>query len=144
MEREPVATFKVHEHLRSKLCDLYESDAIFDKFQCCLARDGSRLATGSYGNQFRTFDSHSGGTDTLEVTKNPQRLRRLRQQGMAAEGGADGKKAAAAAAAAAAGAGAGVGPGSADFPTKTLHMAWHPREDVLACAASNSLYIFNA
>jgi serine/threonine-protein phosphatase 2A regulatory subunit B len=62
---------------------------------------------------------------------------------MAAEGGADGKKAAAAAAAAA-GAGAGVGPGSADFPTKTLHMAWHPREDVLACAASNSLYIFNA
>ena len=48
MEREPVATFKVHEHLRSKLCDLYESDAIFDKFQCCLSRDGSRLATGSF------------------------------------------------------------------------------------------------
>ena len=116
MEREPVATFKVHEHLRSKLCDLYESDAIFDKFQCCLSRDGSRLATGSYGNQFRTFDSHSGGTDTLEVTKNPQRLRRLRQQGMAAEGGADGKKAAAAAAAAAAGRGRGCRTGVGRLP----------------------------
>ena len=37
-----------------------------------------------------------------------------------------------------------VGPGASDFATKILHMAWHPQENVLACAASNSLYIFNA
>jgi serine/threonine-protein phosphatase 2A regulatory subunit B len=37
-----------------------------------------------------------------------------------------------------------VGPGSPDFQTKILHMAWHPQEHVLAAAASNSLYIFNA
>ena len=47
--------------------------------------------------------------------------------------------------------GAGAGPaearpvpGSRDFATKILHMAWHPKEHVLACAASNSLYVFNA
>ena len=60
MDSKPVAQFKVHEHLRSKLCDLYESDSIFDKFQCCLSDDGSHLATGSYGNTFRTFDTHAG------------------------------------------------------------------------------------
>ena len=85
MDSKPVAQFKVHEHLRSKLCDLYESDSIFDKFQCCLSDDGSHLATGSYGNTFRTFDTHAGGADTLEVTKTPQRLRTERVR--AATGG---------------------------------------------------------
>jgi len=35
MESKPVETFKVHEHLRTKLCALYENDCIFDKFECC-------------------------------------------------------------------------------------------------------------
>ena len=73
-----MATFRVHEHLRAKLCDLYESDSIFDKFQCCLSADGAHVASGSYGSQFRSFDTATGGADTLEVTKNPQRLRQLR------------------------------------------------------------------
>jgi serine/threonine-protein phosphatase 2A regulatory subunit B len=48
MEAAPVATFRVHEYLRPKLCDLYENDSIFDKFECCLSGDGERVATGSY------------------------------------------------------------------------------------------------
>ena len=87
MERAPVATFRVHDHLRSKLCDLYESDAIFDKFQCCISGDASHVATGSYGNQFRCFDAGAAaagatapGADTLEVTKTPQRLKRARAE----------------------------------------------------------------
>jgi serine/threonine-protein phosphatase 2A regulatory subunit B len=39
MEREPVHTFNVHDHLRPKLCDLYESDSIFDKFEACWSHD---------------------------------------------------------------------------------------------------------
>ncbi len=34
MTSAPLRTIKVHEHLRSKLCELYESDCIFDKFEC--------------------------------------------------------------------------------------------------------------
>uniref|UniRef100_A0A2P2MMT3 Serine/threonine-protein phosphatase 2A 55 kDa regulatory subunit B n=1 Tax=Rhizophora mucronata TaxID=61149 RepID=A0A2P2MMT3_RHIMU len=48
MDSGPVATFQVHEYLRPKLCDLYENDSIFDKFECCLSGDGLRVATGSY------------------------------------------------------------------------------------------------
>lgn len=33
MSSSPLRTIKVHEHLRSKLCELYESDCIFDKFE---------------------------------------------------------------------------------------------------------------
>jgi serine/threonine-protein phosphatase 2A regulatory subunit B len=43
-----VASFKVHEHLRSKLCDQYENDSILDKFECTLSGDGSRVTTGFY------------------------------------------------------------------------------------------------
>ena len=31
-----------------QLCDLYENDSIFDKFECCVSGDGLRVATGSY------------------------------------------------------------------------------------------------
>lgn len=77
MDSGPVSTFQVHEYLRPKvkysimnhfilelstnvvelielypddvqLCDLYENDSIFDKFECCLSGDGNRVATGSY------------------------------------------------------------------------------------------------
>ena len=35
-----------------QLCDLYENDSIFDKFECCLSGDGTRVATGSYRYAF--------------------------------------------------------------------------------------------
>ncbi|KAJ1475330.1 hypothetical protein T484DRAFT_1828860 [Baffinella frigidus] len=52
MEAKPIRTIYVHEQLRSKLCDLYENDAIFDKFQCAFSNDAKWLMTGSYHNYF--------------------------------------------------------------------------------------------
>jgi len=153
MERAPVATFRVHDHLRSKLCDLYESDAIFDKFQCCISGDASHVATGSYGNQFRCFDAGAAaagatapGADTLEVTKTPQRLKRARAEAMGVASASRGMGGGSPTVRGGRGRleAAPPGPGSPEFSTKILHMAWHPEEDVLACAASNSLYVFNA
>lgn len=31
-----------------------------------------------------------------------------------------------------------------DFTTKLLHLAWHPTENSIACAAANSLYMYYA
>lgn len=36
MDKKPVETYQVHEYLRSKLCSLFESDFIFDKFECSI------------------------------------------------------------------------------------------------------------
>ncbi len=41
MEREPVCTYQVHEHLQPKLTDLYHNDMIFDKFECAVSRNGT-------------------------------------------------------------------------------------------------------
>ncbi|CAN1286698.1 Serine/threonine protein phosphatase 2A 55 kDa regulatory subunit B beta isoform [Linum perenne] len=71
MDSGPVSTFQVHEHLRPKLCDLYENDSIFDKFECCLSGDGSRVATGSYRYIYMLFISLAACGEKLENLVNP-------------------------------------------------------------------------
>ncbi|KHG07214.1 Serine/threonine phosphatase 2A 55 kDa regulatory subunit B beta-like protein [Gossypium arboreum] len=144
MDSGPVATFQVHEHLRPKLCDLYENDSIFDKFECCLSGDGLRVATGSYSNLFRVFGCSEGSTEatTLEASKNPTRRqgqtssRPCRSLGSLSGvvrrvKGADNL-------------GVDANGNTSDFTTKLLHLAWHPTENSIACAASNSLYMYYA
>eukprot|EP00850_Spirogloea_muscicola_P020431 SM000216S06557 [mRNA] locus=s216:78669:83310:- [translate_table: standard] len=177
-ERHPVATFKVHEHLRAKLCDLYENDCIFDKFECCLSGDGQRTATGSYSNLFRVFGTATDSEEatTLEASKTPNMQvllnqaayledllahnmahntfmplersltsrRRIQTSGRAgnrlanlARGRRDARR-------------GNESPSSDsngsvhDFTSKLLHLAWHPTANVIACAASNSLYMYTA
>ncbi|KAF8045597.1 hypothetical protein N665_4650s0001 [Sinapis alba] len=144
MDSGPVSTFQVHEQLRPKLCDLYENDSIFDKFECCLSGDGSRVATGSYSNLFRVFGVSPGSTETttLEASRNPMRrqvatparpsrpslssITRVVRRGGGESPGAD------------------VNGNSFDHTTKLLHLAWHPTENSIACAAANSLYMYYA
>ncbi|OAY83956.1 Serine/threonine protein phosphatase 2A 55 kDa regulatory subunit B beta isoform [Ananas comosus] len=126
MDSGPVATFQVHEYLRPKLCDLYENDSIFDKFECCLSGDGLRVATGSYSNLFRIFGCTPANTEatTLEASKNPMRYATLIKSSETPGVDANGN--------------------SYDFTTKLLHLAWHPSENSIACAAANSLYMYYA
>ncbi|CAI8608033.1 unnamed protein product [Vicia faba] len=143
MDSGPVSTFRVHEYLRPKLCDLYENDSIFDKFECCLSGDGSRVSTGSYSNLFRVFGCAPGSTEatTLEASKNPMRrqvptpARPSRSIGNSitrvVRRGAENT-------------GVDANGNSFDFTTKLLHLAWHPSENSIACAAANSLYMYYA
>uniref|UniRef100_A0A1J3DE70 Serine/threonine-protein phosphatase 2A 55 kDa regulatory subunit B n=1 Tax=Noccaea caerulescens TaxID=107243 RepID=A0A1J3DE70_NOCCA len=142
MDSGPVASYQVHEHLRPKLCDLYENDSIFDKFECCLSGDGSRVATGSYSNLFRVFGTSPGSTEaaTLEASKNPMRRqiqtparpsRSMSSMTRVVRRGSESP-------------GAEANGNAYDFTTKLLHMAWHPTENSIACAAANSLYMYYA
>ncbi|CAO2814689.1 unnamed protein product [Amaranthus hypochondriacus] len=142
MDSGPVATFQVHEYLRPKLCDLYENDSIFDKFECCLSGDGMRVATGSYSNLFRVFGCAPGSTEasTLEASKNPMRRQvqtssrspgRLSTFTRVVRRGSESP-------------GVDSNGSSFDFTTKLLHLAWHPSENSIACAAANSLYMYYA
>ncbi|CAA7408762.1 unnamed protein product [Spirodela intermedia] len=142
MDSGPVATFQVHEHLRPRLCDLYENDSIFDKFECCLSGDGSRVATGSYSNQFRVFGTVPGSSEatTLEASKNPMR----RQVQLPARPGRSLGSLTRVVRRGGESLGAEPDGSPHDFTTKLLHLAWHPSENSLACAAANSLYMYYA
>ncbi|XP_058228097.1 serine/threonine protein phosphatase 2A 55 kDa regulatory subunit B beta isoform isoform X2 [Rhododendron vialii] len=142
MDSGPVSTFQVHEYLRPKLCDLYENDSIFDKFECCLSGDGQRVSTGSYSNLFRVFGCSAGSSEatSLEASKNPMRKqvptpsrpsRSLGSITRVVRRGAESP-------------GVDANGNSFDFTTKLLHLAWHPSENSIACAAANSLYMYYA
>mmetsp|Transcript_7639 Transcript_7639/g.17169 ORF Transcript_7639/g.17169 Transcript_7639/m.17169 type:complete len:517 (-) Transcript_7639:45-1595(-) len=149
MDRAPVATVNVHDHLRPKLCDLYENDSIFDKFQCCVSNDGSNIATGSYGNVFKSFntatDDNGASGATFEVSKDPsgksrgaasavKTPQRNRMDYTTSTGSSNTITA-----------NDVFSLSPADFAAgKILHMAWHPSENIVATAAANSLYFYNA
>ncbi|XP_015882539.3 serine/threonine protein phosphatase 2A 55 kDa regulatory subunit B beta isoform isoform X2 [Ziziphus jujuba] len=143
MDSSPVATYKVHEHLRPKLCELYDNDCLFDKFACGLSGDGLLFATGSYSNRLCIFSRgiQSEGI-TIEASRNPERrplpqgasrtrrsslsnLTRFYRQGH--ENSSSDRNDL-----------------SCNLYSKLLHLAWHPSRNLIACGAGNSLFMYYA
>ena len=59
-----------------QLCDLYENDCIFDKFDCCVDGKGEKMATGSYSNLFSVIPRDGQTSDVmLEASRDPLRRR---------------------------------------------------------------------
>lgn len=144
-ETTPAAVYKIHEHLRPKITDLYNEDLVFDKFDCCISGDGLHFATGSYSNQMRFFSYGATSDDgiTIEASKkpyrkaNPQPAPRSRRRslsdltrGLYRQGHEK------------------TSSGSGEFPTdlkpKLLHLAWNPKTNLIACGSENSLFIYYA
>lgn len=137
MESKPVKTIPIHEHLRSKLCDLYENDCIFDKFESLWGYDNKKILTGSYANYFHIFDKDDESDIVLQADKSAFKAKKL-------AGNKKGKNQTNAGSGAG---GAGSGPinvDTIDFNKKILHASYHPRENTIAIAATNNLFIFSA
>ena len=155
MERQPVKTIPIHEHLRPRLCDTYENDSIFDKFEVVFSGDAKNVMTGSYNNNFMIYPSEEG-KDTEVVLQADKSAFKAKKVGIPTPmnsatsptaGGKDGsgKK----------GSRANSPAGGAqrmrketdadqiDFNKKILHMSWHPMEDSIAIAATNNVSILS-
>ena len=122
MEGRPVKTYYVHEHLRPKLCDLYENDSIFDKFECVVSPDGKYFATGSYHNYLHVFDRTGNNNVCIEASNS------MAGRSKNANGIKSGKLV--------------TDPASIDFSRKIMSLAWHPEQSVLAVCGANNLYLF--
>lgn len=148
MEKEPIKTINVHEQLQDRLCDTYESDAIFDKFECVFSGDGKNIMTGSYNNNFMiypdvTSTSSAPATNTTSNTTNTAAPYQdeivLHADRSAMKLGAKGKRK------------NNTFPSmikrddsdAINFKKNILHLSWHPRENSVAIAATNNLYIFS-
>lgn len=121
MENRPVKTIHIHEQLRPKLCDLYENDSIFDKFECVVSPDGKYFATGSYHNYLHIFDRTGKNDVCIEATNT--------SVGRKANGSKSGKFV--------------TDPASIDFSRKIISLAWHPEQSVIAVCGSNNLYLYS-
>lgn len=152
MERQPVKTIPIHEHLRPRLCDTYENDSIFDKFEVVFSGDAKNVMTGSYNNNFMIYPSEPGN-DTEVVLQADKSAFKAKKVGIptpmnaaTSPGAKDGKKGNSRANSPAGGAQRmrkETDADQIDFNKKILHMSWHPQEDSIAIAATNNVSIFS-
>jgi len=119
VEKKPLSVLYVHEGIRSKLCDLYESDAIFDKFETRFSGDSSLIYTGSYKNNFHVFDSNGTVHDTVEATRSTRKSKGSFKKKKKDEYD------------------------TTDFSKKCLHLSVHPKEEVVSVSVINNLYIYS-
>ncbi|CAZ85610.1 unnamed protein product [Tuber melanosporum] len=127
MENRPVKTIPIHEHLRPRLCDTYENDSIFDKFEVVFSGDGNNVMTGSYNNNFMIYpsDPEKEVEVVLQADKSAFKAKKVGVP-TPINGGKKGDA------------------DQIDFNKKILHMSWHPFEDSIAIAATNNLFVFSA
>uniref|UniRef100_A0AAV1T9M0 Serine/threonine-protein phosphatase 2A 55 kDa regulatory subunit B n=1 Tax=Peronospora matthiolae TaxID=2874970 RepID=A0AAV1T9M0_9STRA len=130
MNSRPVQTINIHEHLRPRLGDLYESDCIFDKFECAVSGDGNNFITGSYNSEFHIYDRR--GRADISITPRTARVSRrhsMPQRGLAQQIAA---------------LPAPGDPNALDFSKKILQTSWHPSLNELAVSIRNSLFVYAA
>ncbi|KAJ3530876.1 hypothetical protein NM688_g7651 [Phlebia brevispora] len=136
MESKPLKTISIHDHLRGKLCDLYENDCIFDKFECTWGGDDKHVLTGSYHNYFRIFDVDTLNDVVLQADKSAFKAKKiggpLPGNKLGAKNGRPG------------GLRENMALDTLDFNKKILHASWHPRENTIAIAATNNLFLYSA
>lgn len=124
MESRPLHTVKIHDFLQEKLCDLYENDCIFDKFESAPSPDGSSFVTGSYNEAFVIANWQSDVTQLIQAEK-PAPKRKTAQ----ARSKKPRKQPA-------------TNVDQIDFGKKALHVAWHPSQNAVAVACLNNLYLY--
>lgn len=127
MNSRPVECYHVHEFLRSKLCSLYESEYIFDKFECCFDGTDRYILTGSYNNFFKVCDRYNKRDVVLEASKEVPKNNILKPRKVCPSSKKKKDE---------------ISVDSLDFTKKILYSAWHPKENVIAIAATNNLFLF--
>lgn len=127
MEKVPLKVIKVHEQLRPRLCELYENDLIFDKFECSSSSAGEQLLTGSYGNYFHILDIKENDDIILRADKGTFEMKESQTNNSDEIPSID-----------------DIVFTDKDFGRKMLHNSWHPTENVIALAAMNNLFLFKA
>ncbi|MES1912318.1 MAG: hypothetical protein MHM6MM_004614 [Cercozoa sp. M6MM] len=132
MQRTPVSVIRVHEHLQDRLCELYDNDSIFDKFE--VATQGSLVVTGSYDDAFVVADWSTGDKVSVKAQRHGHRVSHsvtsMQQiEGIEPLSDSDAEV---------------RNPSDDAFTKKTLNVAWHPTVDAVAVASLNNLFIYQS
>jgi len=68
-----VQSLYVTDYLERRLCELYENDRIFDKFDLQISPDSSMVMTGGYFNHAHVMDLVKRTNSTIDVDFNDKR-----------------------------------------------------------------------
>lgn len=140
METEPIKTINIHEQLRERLCDTYENDAIFDKFEVQFSGDNKSVMTGSYNNNFMIYQNSVNHGSEKEIEDEREILLQADKSAFKGKKNQSKRKNLSML-----NNNNKIDPQDAmDFKKSILHLSWHPNDNAVAIAATNNLYIFSA
>jgi len=121
IENRPVLVVPIHDHLRAKLCELYENDCIFDKFECALSKDGSQVITGSYDHRIYVHDTNLlNGTAEMQLAAQGAHVLRGTELQNPFPGPSN----------------------KVEFDKKSLHVAASPSQSHIAVGATSAVHIY--
>ncbi|EGD80253.1 Ppp2r2a protein [Salpingoeca rosetta] len=131
MESRPVQEFSLHDFLKPKLCDLYENDCIFDKFEAVWSGDGRSVMGGSYSNLFHVFERESGQDVLLQASRDAIEGPTHVLSPITVLTGAEQPRSR-----------YDLHADQINLNQKIMHADWHPNRNIMALAAVNNLYLF--
>ena len=120
----PVNNIKLCQYLEKHLCELYESENIFDKFELASSPDSNFIISGTYSDSFHVVDKNGVSISTVPANFEYQKNSPLGNIYTDQE-----KKNALA---------------SLHSQRKIISVAWHPTLNVAAVANHNCIFIFNS
>lgn len=65
--KAPCKTMNVTDYLEKKLCEVYESETIFDKFDMHISPKSNLVVTGSYNSNVHVIDVEKNTNTTIDV-----------------------------------------------------------------------------
>ena len=140
MPNRPVTVVPIHDHLRSVLGDLYESETIFDRFDCAINADGNKIATGSYHRYLHILDwneqinNEEPKRTILQANRlQPRPVRRKVKPDEDYDEDSSSRIIY-----------EETNPDMMDFSKKVLSVCLHPRDNICFASVLNNLYIFTS
>lgn len=124
---KPIKAIQVTDYIEKKLCDLYDNERIFDKFELHGSPCSNYFFTGCYNGSYHVIDKEANSNTTMEASFNHKRAKptgEIRYYG--------GKRLQPL-----------VGAPALNVQKKVLCGAWHPKENLVAVANHNCIYLFN-
>lgn len=121
MSNKPLEVINIFEPIKSKLCELYENEAIFDKFSIGSSPCGKYFLTGLFNNNFHISDINGQKNLQFELNFNKNTISKHIAKKFYEP----------------------LGP-TYNFSRKVLKSAWHPTQNTVAIACLNSLFIYHA
>lgn len=116
---KPLANIPIYDPIKTKLCELYENECIFDKFSLAGGPDSNNIVTGMFNSNFHIIDVKRDVNTQFELSFNKKTISKVIQKKCTDVLG-----------------------NNYDYTRKVLKVAYHPKEHTVALASLNCLFFY--
>mmetsp|Transcript_52400 Transcript_52400/g.60192 ORF Transcript_52400/g.60192 Transcript_52400/m.60192 type:complete len:433 (+) Transcript_52400:77-1375(+) len=115
---KPVSVISLYDPIKTKLCDLYENECIFDKFSISSGPDSNQVVTGMFNSNFHIIDVKRDINTQFELSFTKKTISKVIPKKCTDV------------------------LNNYDYTRKTLKTTFNPKENTVAVACLNSLFFY--